>query len=331
MSVNKPFFSVVMPLYNKEKHVSRAIQSVLDQTFADFELIIVNDASTDKSLEIVEKFEDSRIRIFQRSEPGPGGYAARNLGIEKAHTDWIAFIDADDEWFPNHLEAYRKLIEEYPSAGMLCCGYKVQNGSCSKVNPYFEKNREFGNHQIPPRLFLENYAKNSFIQFTSVACIKKNLLKSFGGFPAGKIKKGGDLYTWFQCALRSKQNAWSAHLGAIYHTDSDNMVTKTTYPSPDAQRQLTQSLIEFASKDCKKALKIIHNHTIIRFYKQRIISSEKKFFVPKYLFFFADPLKYIFWLLFDISFGLLPSQQLAKLARLYTLRPRTLRFSKRRK
>jgi len=81
---NIPFFSVVIPIYNKGPHIHRSISSVINQTFQNFELILVNDASTDNSLEEIQKFTDEHIRLFQRTQPGPGGYAARNLGIEKA-------------------------------------------------------------------------------------------------------------------------------------------------------------------------------------------------------------------------------------------------------
>jgi glycosyltransferase involved in cell wall biosynthesis len=108
MSFN-PFFSVIVPVYNKEKYVSRAISSILNQSFDDFELIIICDPSSDNSNLEVLKFHDSRIKIFNREIPGPGGYAARNLGIENSNGKWIAFLDADDEWYSNHLsEAFFK-------------------------------------------------------------------------------------------------------------------------------------------------------------------------------------------------------------------------------
>ena len=102
MARQKSFFSVsvVIPLYNKGPHIARSINSVRSQTFQDFELIIVNDASTDNSLGEVARFKDPRINLYHREKPGPGDYAARNLGIEKAKAEWIAFLDADDEWMP---------------------------------------------------------------------------------------------------------------------------------------------------------------------------------------------------------------------------------------
>src|SRR5690625_1627721 len=99
-----PFFSVVIPVYNKELYVARAINSILNQSFKDFELIIVCDPSTDSSNSIVRKFSDRRIKVFNRNKPGLGGYAARNLGIKNSSGQWISFLDADDEWYLDHLQ-----------------------------------------------------------------------------------------------------------------------------------------------------------------------------------------------------------------------------------
>src|SRR5690606_23125546 len=98
-------FSVIMPVYNKAPHLRRSIKSVLAQSYTGFELIIINDASTDSSYDVLTSFNDPRIRLFNRDRPGPGGYAARNLGIEASSFEWISFLDADDEWEPDYLES----------------------------------------------------------------------------------------------------------------------------------------------------------------------------------------------------------------------------------
>jgi len=89
-------FSVVIPLYNKERSVKNTIESVLNQTFQDFEVIVVNDGSTDNSLEVVKSFNDERIRIINQKNSGVS--SARNRGIKEAKYEWIAFLDADDLW-----------------------------------------------------------------------------------------------------------------------------------------------------------------------------------------------------------------------------------------
>ncbi|MDZ7809373.1 MAG: glycosyltransferase family A protein [Arhodomonas sp.] len=114
-----------MPVHNKEPHLERSIGSVLAQTFRDFELLLIDDASTDSSLDCMQAFVDERIRVFHRDSPGPGGYAARNKGIANARGDWVAFLDADDEWFPYHLEHLVELASEYPRADMLGCSWYI--------------------------------------------------------------------------------------------------------------------------------------------------------------------------------------------------------------
>src|SRR5882724_6939837 len=95
--------AVVIPLYNKGLHIRRALDSVLAQSRRPDEIIIVDDNSSDEGPAEVAKYADPRIRLLHRTTPGPGGYAARNLAIEHAHSEWIAFLDADDAWTFDHL------------------------------------------------------------------------------------------------------------------------------------------------------------------------------------------------------------------------------------
>ena len=94
--------SVILPVYNSQKFIKKAIESVLDQTFSDFELIIVNDGSTDSTLDIIRDFKDKRIRLLNQSNQGPG--AARNNALEMADGDYVMFLDSDDWYSPDALE-----------------------------------------------------------------------------------------------------------------------------------------------------------------------------------------------------------------------------------
>ncbi|QYS90674.1 glycosyltransferase family 2 protein [Flavobacterium covae] len=96
MQKNTFLFSVIIPLYNKENYIYNTLISVINQTYTYFEIIIVNDGSTDKSLEIVKNINDSRIKIFEQNNKGVS--SARNLGIKNATGSLIAFLDADDLW-----------------------------------------------------------------------------------------------------------------------------------------------------------------------------------------------------------------------------------------
>ena len=117
-----PKISIVIPLYNKSNAISKTITSALQQTFTNFELIIVNDGSTDNSLDIVNSINDDRIKIYNTKNKGVS--AARNFGIAKSSSNYIAFLDADDIWLPNHLDNLNTLLNNYPDCGLYCTAYE---------------------------------------------------------------------------------------------------------------------------------------------------------------------------------------------------------------
>lgn len=136
--------SVIIPLYNKEAIVKRSIESVLSQNYEDFEIIVVNDGSTDKSAEIVRKIKDSRVRLIEQTNGGPS--KARNTGVKNARGEWILFIDADDELLPGAISNFAKYIEKEPTADMLLAEVVVNNAGNKKLS----------------RTYQDGYAKNPF-------------------------------------------------------------------------------------------------------------------------------------------------------------------------
>lgn len=113
--MNKPFFSIITPVYNRADLVGETIETVLNQDFKDFEYILVDDESPDHSLEILEKYAqtDHRIKIIKH-EINQGRCIARNTGIEHASGEWICFLDSDDFYHINHLSVLKDLIEKFP-------------------------------------------------------------------------------------------------------------------------------------------------------------------------------------------------------------------------
>ena len=108
--------SVIIPLYNKEPIIERSLQSVLSQDYDDFEVVVVNDGSTDRSADIVRSINDPRIRLIEQENGGPS--KARNTGIKNAKGEWILFIDADDELLPGALKAFAQKTSDVPKADM---------------------------------------------------------------------------------------------------------------------------------------------------------------------------------------------------------------------
>jgi len=119
ISVSDPFVSVVIPVYNVEKYISKTLESVLSQTYQNLEIIIVDDESPDRSVEICQTYSDSRIRIVREKNRGLAG--ARNTGIRESKGAYIALLDSDDLWLPEKLERHVYHLETSPEVGVSFC------------------------------------------------------------------------------------------------------------------------------------------------------------------------------------------------------------------
>lgn len=192
------FFSVVIPLYNKELYIQNTISSVLNQSFQDFEVIVVNDGSTDGSLEIVSTIKDKRIKIINKKNEGVS--TARNLGIESSKGNFIAFLDADDIWYPNHLEDLKNLTESFPGCGLYCTAYetsyygkKIVKAKFLKIDdPFFGIVQDFFSSSLVDSIALP-----------SAVGISKAILDKHGNFNKN-LKSGQDTELWIRIALKEK-------------------------------------------------------------------------------------------------------------------------------
>lgn len=204
--------SVVIPLYNKEKQIAHTLQSIFAQTFQDFEIVIVDDGSTDNSVEEVEKFDDSRIRLIHQTNAGVS--AARNRGIEEARGELIAFLDADDEWMPEYLATQYGLYQKYPECSVYACNYEFRDSEGKVTSTIIRKLPFEGEDGI-----LSNYFEVASCShpplWTSAVVVKKSVIQAIGGFPLG-IKSGEDLLTWARLAV-NEEIAYSKSVQAIYN------------------------------------------------------------------------------------------------------------------
>lgn len=191
-------FSVIIPLYNKENFVVNTIQSVLNQTYSCFEIIVIDDGSTDHSYDKVRQINDKRIRIFRKKNEGVS--VARNYGIHKAINKYITFLDADDIWLPDFLQTINTLVVKYSQAGIYSTAYTL-------VYPHKRIDKLCKQEIKGASLIIDDYCKSLikkdiFPLWTGALCVKKELFEKVGDFPE-KIKRGEDLDMWLRLSLVS--------------------------------------------------------------------------------------------------------------------------------
>lgn len=192
--------SIVIPLYNKERQVGATMRSVLAQTYQDFEVVVIDDGSTDGSVAVVEAIDDPRIRIIRQKNGGVS--AARNTGIREAKGEFIAFLDADDEWKPEYLATQAGLIKKFPECSVYATNYEFKDQS-GIVTPTILNNLPFDGQDGILANYFEVASCSNPPLWTSAVMARKTALKSVEGFPDG-IKSGEDLLTWARLACRYK-------------------------------------------------------------------------------------------------------------------------------
>ena len=221
----QPEISVVIPLYNKEKHIARTIDSVLSQTLQNFELIIVNDGSTDNSAPVVNTYKDSRIHLI--NQPNQGVSAARNQGIRNARSNVIAFLDADDEWKPDFLEIILHMYQKYPLAGLYASAFELDYHT-KRIVPKFA-----GLPLSTSGGIIEDYFKTTALSgrspiSSSSFAARKSILEQAGLFnPASHQAEDQEL--WGKIAFMGFPLVYSPNLSAVIHVIADNKATDKYY------------------------------------------------------------------------------------------------------
>ena len=177
-------FSIIIPVYNGEKFIEDAVNSVFEQTYNDWEMVIVNDGSKDNTADVLKKYEiNSQIKIIHQENGGVS--VARNTAISASKGEYIVFLDADDVWHTNHLEVMNELITEYPDAGLYATFTRtelVNGGIIEECNFFKDK---------PDVVYLEDFFKayyndkSAMIFNITTACFSRKALDVTGLFPVG--------------------------------------------------------------------------------------------------------------------------------------------------
>jgi GT2 family glycosyltransferase len=291
-------FAVVIPLYNKRPHIGRALESVFAQTEAPAEIFVVDDASTDGGLDEVVRHRDERLKILRRAEPGPGGYAARNMAILRAQSDWIAFLDADDAWLPDHLATIGATIAQCAEADRIVCvfaGYSnVFPDGRTEADRYTKRSGRQQARTFDFAALLHTWLdlKECPI-WTSASAFRRQALIDAGLFPAGRCVRGGDKDLWLRVARNGPVVA-AAGTTAIYHRDAANMVTRRS--STDARHCLCETIIAMlgnAPDAVRPLLKRLFNQEVYQYALQA--AKERKVNPDSWRGFYAqeDPLRFL--------------------------------------
>lgn len=235
--------SVVIPLYNKEKKIADTLRSVLRQSFQDFEVVMVNDGSTDGSVAAAESVQDERIRIIHQHNAGVS--AARNRGIAEARYEFIAFLDADDRWKPDYLQTQYELTQKYPACSVFACNYEFVHAD-GLVHPTIIRKLPFeGGDGI-----LSNYFEVASCSHppmcTSAVMVRKEALQSMGGFPIG-IQWGEDLLTWAKLAA-SYQVAYSRRVLASYIFEATDSAGRLPHDIKEVPDSVAKQLMDLREK-----------------------------------------------------------------------------------
>lgn len=290
--------TVVIPLFNKARYVRRAVQSVLMQTWRDFEIVVVDDGSTDGGAEIVRGMRDARIRLVRQANEGVS--SARNRGIMTARNELVAFLDADDRYNPGFLSVIRGLREKYPDAGAYGTSFEIigknADGGVTREVPA----RAAGGRDVLISDYFEN-ALSRLVLCASATAIPKATFEAIGLFAPG-VPSGEDLDMWVRIGA-SFPIAVSGYIGAVYHKDAygraDDGRIEESEPAlvRTGLRLLSSgSLTASRRRNLRECVAMVQIHTASRWILQgRRVQARRLLLRSKTRRFFLRKVWWLFW------------------------------------
>jgi glycosyltransferase involved in cell wall biosynthesis len=208
--MDSPFFSIIIPTYNRAGFIGKTIDSFLKQTFEDFEIIVVDDGSTDNTKEIVSAFTDSRVKYYWKENAERG--AARNYGAKIAQGKYLNFFDSDDIAYPNHLQEAFKLIEDYKNPEVFALGYDIIN-----------ETRELIRKREPFKDINKQLIHGNLLSCNGVFILRDTALKH----PFSEIRElsaSEDYFLWLQLASKFKIYFKNTTTSAIIEHDNRSVL-----------------------------------------------------------------------------------------------------------
>lgn len=261
-------FSVIIPLYNKALYIKKAIDSVLSQSYKDYEIVVVDDGSKDESAMIAEEaLKHSTVSYKMIRQSNAGVSTARNNGVVASSGDYICFLDADDWWAPSFLEEIQDLINDCPDAGIYGTGYTIVNetGNRTRVAPVGVKQGFYKGYIN----YCQVYAKTLAMPlWTGAVCIPRAIFDEMRGFPEN-IKLGEDFLLWIKIALKYKVAFLNKSL-AYYNQDVEMQNRGVVQKGYDPDTFMTFHFDQFAEEeknnhDLKVLLDKLRIYSLLRF------------------------------------------------------------------
>ena len=263
-----PYISIVIPLYNKEKSIVSTIKSVVAQTYKDWELIIVDDGSTDNSLKIVcervREIGNERIKVIHQENAGVS--AARNRGVREAKGDYVAFLDGDDIWEPTYLEEAAKLIHDYPNATIYGMGLgKMLGGKRYPAQEFIPANFR----GVVDDLWQKH---NTMLSWTgsSTICPRALALRTLAN---EHLTHGEDLDQWLRLMLQGDAVFYNKTL-AYYVKDAEN---RAMYHMPPIDKHMVSIIDQYAeARNNNAAFRKAFDTQMIYFLYEYLFTPNKK-------------------------------------------------------
>lgn len=222
--ISHPNITVVIPCFNMAETLARAVESVLSQLGSDDRLIVVDDGSTDATLLVLEGLEHHALQIVKQRRKGVS--AARNVGSSLATTNFVAFLDADDFWFPGALECLKALISSYPGRALYSFGHsRLYPGEVENPPPTF---LEHAHEVFSGSEFVRKYSTQDLINSSSV-CVSKRKLEAIGGFPEN-VSVGEDVTVWLKLSLDGEAAVCRVKHGVIVRSEARYRKRRTDVP-----------------------------------------------------------------------------------------------------
>lgn len=251
-----PSISVVIPVYNGEQTIRETIESILNQTFCDLEVIVINDGSQDSTLDTVKSIPDPRLQVFSYTNAGLA--TSRNRGIFHAAGDYISFIDADDLWTPDKLDSQFQALQQHPQAAL-----------AYSWTDYIDESSQFirrGSHAQPHGNVYSHLLLNNFIENGSNPLIRKQALIEIGGFDETlKAAEDWDLYL----RLAARYPVVVVPLPQILYRESRHSMTTNVV----RQEKETLKVIEKAFIQAPETLQPLKKISLANLYKYLLFKS----------------------------------------------------------